>query len=248
MKQSDIVQPASAWPAGACASRRRCRWHAAASIRLRHRRLWTSSRGACSTCRARLADPRAQGRARAGGRRRTGRPHRGPRPDRSRRRSSRDRARNRLGGRVWTIRDDGFDGIPLEAGGEFIDGEHEEIRSLCADLGLPLQQILREGFGLALDLRGRVQLFKTQKHIWSDFKRALAKEAEAFEWSDCDWNSSAARVYRPAFARRAAASRGSLGRRARDGAGLRGFYLADADQISALPAVELSMQPRIRDT
>src|SRR5687768_2261713 len=100
--------------------------------------------------------------------------------------------RHRLGGRVWTIRDDGFDGIPLEAGGEFIDGEHEEIRKLCADLGLQLQQILREGFGLALDLRGRVQLFKTQKHIWSDFKQALAKEALAFEASECDWNSSAA--------------------------------------------------------
>src|SRR5688500_6100492 len=71
-------------------------------------------------------------------------------------------ARNRLGGRVWTVRDDGFDGIPLEDGGEFIDGGHEEIRQLCADLGLTLQHILREGFGLALDLRGRVLLYKGQ--------------------------------------------------------------------------------------
>src|SRR5687767_4480277 len=100
--------------------------------------------------------------------------------------------RNRLGGRVWTVRDDGFDGIPLEAGGEFIDGEHVEIRKLCADFGLPLQQILREGFGLALDLRGRVQLFKGQRPIWNDFKRALTKEIEVLEAAECDWNSSAA--------------------------------------------------------
>jgi monoamine oxidase len=153
-------------------------------------------------------------------------------------------ARSRLGGRVWTIRDDGFDGVPLEAGGEFIDGEHEDIRKLCADLGLQLQQILREGFGLALDLRGRVQLFKTQKQIWSDFKKTLAKEAEALEAVDCDWHSSAASLI----------GRHSLdavlrGRRASDevramAQGLRGFYLADADQMSALPGVELSMQPR----
>ena len=152
--------------------------------------------------------------------------------------------RSRLGGRVWTIRDDGFGRIPLEAGGEFIDGEHQAIRKLCADLGLQLQQILREGFGLALDLRGRVQLFKTQKQIWGDFKRALAKEAEAFEASACDWSSSAA---------------SSIGRHSLDAVlrarqagddvramaqGLRGFYLADSDQISALPGVELSLQPK----
>ena len=152
--------------------------------------------------------------------------------------------RNRLGGRVWTIRDDGFDGIPLEAGGEFIDGEHEEIRTLCADLGLQLQPILREGFGLALDLCGRVQLFKTQKHIWSDFKRALAIEAKAFELSDCDWNSSAASsIGRYSLDALLRARQASDDVRAM-AQGLRGFYLADADQISALPGVELSMQPK----
>lgn len=84
-------------------------------------------------------------------------------------------ARNRLGGRVWTVRDAGFDSLPLEAGGEFIDSDHQEIRGLCADLGLALQHVLREGFGLALDLRGRVQLFKGQRAIWSDFRQSIAR-------------------------------------------------------------------------
>lgn len=153
-------------------------------------------------------------------------------------------ARSRLGGRVWTIRDGGFDDIPLEAGGEFIDGEHEEIRKLCADLGLTLQHILREGFGLALDLRGRVQIYKGQRPIWSAFKQALAAEADAFAATGCDWNSTAASVI----------GRHSLdallrARRASDEVramvrGLRGFFLADPDQLSALVGVELAMQPR----
>jgi monoamine oxidase len=153
-------------------------------------------------------------------------------------------ARNRLGGRVWTVRDAGFGQVPLEAGGEFIDGEHEEIRALCADLGLTLQHVLREGFGLALDLRGRVQLFKGQRPIWSDFKQALAREADAFRAAECDWSSTTA---------------GVIGRHSIDAVlrarqapdevramvqGLRGFFLADADQLSALVGVELSMQSR----
>ena len=153
-------------------------------------------------------------------------------------------ARNRLGGRVWTIRDDGFGGVPLEAGGEFIDGEHEEIRKLCADLGLTLQQILREGFGLALDLRGRVQLYKGQRPIWSDFKQTLAREAEALQAVNCDWNSTTASVI-------GCHSLDALlrARQASDDVramvqGLRGFFLADPDQLSALVGVELAMQPR----
>src|SRR5688500_16888564 len=151
--------------------------------------------------------------------------------------------RNRLGGRVWTIRDDAFDGIPLEAGGEFIDGEHEDIRKLCADLGLQLQQILREGFGLALDLRGRVQLFKTQKQIWSDFKQTLAKEAAALEAVDCDWHSSAASSIGCHSLDAVLRARQASDEVRAMAQGLRGFYLADADQSSALPGVELSMQP-----
>jgi monoamine oxidase len=152
-------------------------------------------------------------------------------------------ARSRLGGRIWTVRDEGFDEIPLEAGGEFIDGEHAAIRKLVADLGLQLQVILREGFGLALDLRGRVQLFKGMRPIWNEFKQALSKEAEAFRAADCDWSSSAASligghsladVLRTRHASEAVLAMAQ---------GLRGFYLADADQLSALPGVELSMQP-----
>ena len=152
-------------------------------------------------------------------------------------------ARNRLGGRVWTVRDDGFDRIPLEAGGEFIDGEHAEIRKLISELGLQLQVILREGFGLALDLRGRVQLFKGQRPIWNEFKQVLSKEAAAFRAAGCDWSSTAASLIGRHSLAAALRARQASDEVLAMAQGLRGFYLADADQLSALSAVELSMQP-----
>lgn len=153
-------------------------------------------------------------------------------------------ARQRLGGRVWTIRDEGFAGIPLEAGGEFIDGEHAAIRKLSADHGLQLQQILREGFGLALDLRGRVQLYNGQRTIWNDFKQALAKEIAILGAAGCDWHSSAASLIGRHSLEALLRARQAPDEVKAMAQGLRGFYLADADQLSALPGVELAMQPR----
>ena len=150
-------------------------------------------------------------------------------------------ARDRFGGRVWTVRDDGFDAVPLEAGGEFIDGEHAALRELCAELSLPLQHIIRDGFGLALDLRGRVQLFKGQRPIWSEFRQTLSREIEALRAADCDWNSTAAsaigRHSLAAVLRARAASDVVLAM----AHAFQGFFLADAEQLSALVGVELAM-------
>jgi monoamine oxidase len=54
-------------------------------------------------------------------------------------------ARERLGGRVWTIRNR-FGRMHGEGGGEFIDQEQEEIRTLAKDLGLRESRVLRSGF------------------------------------------------------------------------------------------------------
>src|SRR5579872_7499205 len=56
-------------------------------------------------------------------------------------------ARDRVGGRVWTIRDGFAEGQSAEAGGDMIDEAQEEIRTLCKDVGLKLTRILRGGFG-----------------------------------------------------------------------------------------------------
>src|SRR5437763_1690041 len=56
-------------------------------------------------------------------------------------------ARDRVGGRVWTIRDGFTDRQHAEAGGDMIDEEQHEIRNLAAELGVRLIRILRGGFG-----------------------------------------------------------------------------------------------------
>src|SRR5881397_3837149 len=56
-------------------------------------------------------------------------------------------ARDRVGGRVWTIRDGFAEGQHAEAGGDMIDEAQHEIRNLCKEVGLKLTRILRGGFG-----------------------------------------------------------------------------------------------------
>src|SRR5438477_1641376 len=58
-------------------------------------------------------------------------------------------ARNRVGGRVWTIREGFAEGQHAEAGGDMIDEAQHEIRALADTLGLKLSRILHGGFGYA---------------------------------------------------------------------------------------------------
>jgi monoamine oxidase len=152
-------------------------------------------------------------------------------------------ARERLGGRVWTVHDKSFSDAPLELGGEFIDGGHEAIRALCRELRLTLVPILKDGFGLALDVNGRVQLFSGQRPIWNDFKRTLSREASAFAAADCDWGSTTAKAIGRHSTLRLLEARGASREVIAMVQALRGFLLADADQLSALVGVELSGQP-----
>ena len=54
-------------------------------------------------------------------------------------------ARNRIGGRVHTIREGFADGQHGEAGGELIEREHEAVIGLARSFGLRLTRILRKG-------------------------------------------------------------------------------------------------------
>ncbi len=69
-------------------------------------------------------------------------------------------ARQRVGGRVWTIRDFA-DGQHAEAGGDFIDEGHHAIRSLAAAFHLPLVRVLKKGFAPSGNLFCPRALFQT---------------------------------------------------------------------------------------
>jgi monoamine oxidase len=153
-------------------------------------------------------------------------------------------ARNRLGGRVWTVVEKEFCDTPLELGGEFIDSNQEAIRDLCRDLKLTLVPVLKEGFGLALDVNGRVQVFNGMRNIFADFKAALGREVDAARAVDCDWNSTVAQTIARHSMRSLLEARGASREVLAMAQGLRGFFMADADQLSALVAVELAMLGR----
>ena len=53
-------------------------------------------------------------------------------------------ARDRVGGRVFTIRNGFAESQHGEAGGDMIDDDHDEVRRLAQELGLKLVPILRE--------------------------------------------------------------------------------------------------------
>src|SRR4029079_6410206 len=65
-------------------------------------------------------------------------------------------ARDRVGGRVWTLRS-GFAGRQhAEAGADLIEGEQGHAPGLASDLGLKSVRILRSGFGFfGPNARGR---------------------------------------------------------------------------------------------
>src|SRR5262245_5173495 len=66
-------------------------------------------------------------------------------------------ARDRVGGRVWTVHDGFADGQHAEAGGDLIEDDHQAVRSLADRLGLRLVRILRGGWSyVRLDRSGRV--------------------------------------------------------------------------------------------
>src|SRR5262249_28622220 len=65
-------------------------------------------------------------------------------------------ARGRVGGRVWTLRDQFAARQHAEAGGDLIEEDQTHVLALAKALGLETSRILRDGFGFyGPDGRGR---------------------------------------------------------------------------------------------
>jgi monoamine oxidase len=150
-------------------------------------------------------------------------------------------ARDRIGGCVWTYRDAPIAPSHAELGGEFIDKSHKAIRKLCKELDLRLVRVLRRGFGIAIEQRGRIRVLPKQTPLWKSLTEALEPAAAALEAANRDWRSTAAKV----IARRSF-------REVLDGAdvegpihalatALRGLFLADPEQLSAIVPVEQTL-------
>lgn len=151
-------------------------------------------------------------------------------------------ARDRLGGRVLTLRADPISPFAVEAGGEFIDGAHTSLRRLARELDLKLVRVLREGFGLALDRDGRPRIYRRQERVWQSFKRALGPVAATLSEVECDWNSSIAASLAGRSVDALLTARGAPPDVREMAQALRGFFLADSTQLSALVGLELAME------
>lgn len=145
-------------------------------------------------------------------------------------------ARERLGGRVWTWRDTFAEGQHVEAGGDMIDESQTEILRLAEELGLRPVRILKNGFSGfhsnvtpdQLDLVGG----------WEALEHALEDPVRAYRLAERRWDSAVAQE----LARVSVATwldRIKAGARVRATAtGLRGFFLADPDELSLLALVD----------
>lgn len=149
-------------------------------------------------------------------------------------------ARDRVGGRVWTIRDGFAEQQHAEAGGDLIDEEQGEIRSLAGELGLTLTRILRNGFSYVRpDAAGRPRIVaRNAERGWAKIAKRLEPLSRRYRLADERWDSPIA----SALARQSVANwlaeinaDNELGATA---VGLRGFFLADPDELSLLALVD----------
>jgi monoamine oxidase len=147
-------------------------------------------------------------------------------------------ARDRVGGRVLTIRDGFADRQHAEAGADLIEESQTEVFDLARALRLKTVRILRTGWGFhRANQRGR----QTVHRAPSTFERAarlLQREIEDYRTAGQRWDSAVGLALgRESVADWCARVNGdqalAAGLR-----GLRGFFLADPEDLSLLPLVE----------
>jgi len=149
-------------------------------------------------------------------------------------------ARERVGGRVLTWRDPFTESQHAEAGGDFIDEAHTEIRTLAHELGLTLTRVLRGGFGYArADARGHVRIVgRNAMRSWERLSKQLSELRSRYRLVEKRWDSPITQ----------AIGRRSVGQWLDEvhadaelratATGLRGFFLADPDELSLLALVD----------
>jgi monoamine oxidase len=144
-------------------------------------------------------------------------------------------ARDRVGGRVYTRHSPFRHRQHAEAGADFIDDGQEQICKLIGEVGLRRAPILPGGF-TAIRQRGGRHI--SGRKGWFDLARRLQPEIDSFCRSERRWDGAVAR----ALARESVAQWLDRIHATRDlreiARGLRGFFLADPEDLSLLAFVE----------
>jgi monoamine oxidase len=142
--------------------------------------------------------------------------------------------RDRLGGRVWTRRD--FqNNQSAEAGADLIEASQVEVLRLAHELDCEPVRILRSGFSYFTSATRRLN---NGSRAWERLSRALQPHIRAYNLAEQRWNGGIARE----LARRSVAE--WLDEEVQDeelrqvAVGLRGFFLADPQELSLLALVD----------
>src|SRR5881397_1418455 len=100
-------------------------------------------------------------------------------------------ARDRIGGRVFTVRDGFLEGQHAEAGGDLIDEGQREICQLAEEVGLKLTRILRGGFGYVRQDGARRPRI-VHRHVgrgWELLARQLQPLIRPYRLAEQRWDS-----------------------------------------------------------
>lgn len=147
-------------------------------------------------------------------------------------------ARDRVGGRVWTIRDGFARGQHAEGGADIIEREQTPVVELARSLGLRVVPILRGGFhyyGPTVDGRLAIQ---SQERTFALIARRLEPLVEQYRLAERSWDGVIARhLAAQSVADWLAAERVEPWIVARF-RGLRGLFLADPEDMSLLELVD----------
>lgn len=147
-------------------------------------------------------------------------------------------ARDRVGGRVHTLRAGFESGQHAEAGADLIEEEQEAVLGLAKELKLETVRILRSGWGFYGTAKSGGRRIRSAPDTFEQVARRLQPEIEAYQAAESRWDSAvASRLARESVAgwlERTRASR-ELAAGVR---GLRGFFLADPEDLSLLPVVD----------
>ncbi|MGE3178183.1 MAG: flavin monoamine oxidase family protein [Vicinamibacterales bacterium] len=150
-------------------------------------------------------------------------------------------ARDRVGGRVCTVRAPFADGQHAESGGDLIDASHAELLALVAKLGLDTVQILRRGWAhVAADEEGRPRLPGPARGrtSWTRFAEALALSVHEYRLAERRWDSPiTVDLARRSVARWLDEQQADASLRS-SALGLRGFFLADPGELSLAALVD----------
>jgi len=149
-------------------------------------------------------------------------------------------ARERVGGRVHTVRDGFEDGQHAESGGDMIDESHEALRTLAAELGLKLTRVLKSGFAyVRVNGAGKPRiLHQAPWRGWAHIEKALEPLLKRYRLAEKRWDSPITAD----IARRSVATWldeiGADDDLRATAMGLRGFFLADPEELSLLALVD----------